>query len=31
MYMYNLNEYSGNYSDTSESLLQFNRDKIVII
>ena len=31
MHMYNFNEYSGNYSDTSESLWQFNGDKIVII
>ena len=27
--MYNLIEYSGNYSDTSGSLWQFKRDKIV--
>ena len=25
---YNLNEYSDNYSDTSDSLWQFTRDKI---
>ena len=31
MHMYYFNEYNGNYSDTSQSLWQFNRDKIVII
>ena len=28
MHMYNLIEYSGNYSDTSESLWQLKRDEI---
>ena len=29
MPMYNLIEYSNNYSDTSESLWQFKRDEII--
>ena len=28
MHMYNLTEYSNNYSDTSRSLWQFKRDEI---
>ena len=31
MSMYNLIEYSDNYSDTSESLWNFKRNKIIIM
>ena len=31
MPIYNLIEYSGNYSDTSESLRNFKRDEIIVI
>ena len=31
MPMFNLIEYSGNYSDTSESLWNFKRDEIIVI